>query len=335
MSQQLEKLTELLRTHLVPLPPGKARDSYGHPNFPQYRGVLGTDRISSHDHVLGFEMGQHGQIRNASSIHWKLKLEERHIVTDLVYYGRDIDSIMPAPLAGIPELWKRFVWVHAAQMDLVEDIGRNRLLGSAFGQYRDNNGLAYGQQLAPGLEKGALLSPPLWTPTTKAPPGHHDEPLEADDVETRYPQHRGLTLLVLGVMNEETKCLGKAEYCDSKFEFGWIRPPEYQQPFIAVCDEIGSFDSSRIRRAQDMGKADWFDRPVDKDWLRWKLEALGIKGLDPQNPEHRKQAKQLRLTSDEQEELEILSFESLRITTGLTLREFQMEVLKIPRWQVS
>lgn len=326
----LPELEEALRKSLTLVHEGKARDTFVNPPHPAVRLVYVSDRISSHDYGLPFLMRRHGEVRNASTIYWKLKLERAGIKTDLVAHGRGIDEYLPVELRGNPMLWKRLTVVHDAEMELVENIGRNRLLGSAYKQYADPSygRVVYGQLLPEGLQKGDLLDPPLWTPTTKAPKGSPDEPLPANEVDEVHPEHRPLTLTVLNLMTAVCEGTGKATYGDTKLEFGRNKVSGE----LMVCDEIGSFDSSRIWPLAVV--ASWLrGNPgigVDKDFIRVEMERLGIKSYCPPTKEGALAVERMRPSEDFIRQAEALSLESLAITTGMELEEFHADVLDIP-----
>lgn len=326
-----EPLDALLAVHLKPVNTGKARDSFTNPEHAFMRYVYVSDRLSSNDFNLGFGLRRHGEVRNASTIYWKLRLKEALIETDLIAFGSSIDAYLPNELQNIPELWKRMTVVVDAEMELVENIGRNRLLGSAWDQYEDpkNNRIVFGQQLPESLWKGDLLETPLWTPTTKAPPGQNDMPLEASAVDASYPDHRPLTLSVLGVMNEVVAENGEAEYGDTKLEFG--RDPTTHR--LLVCDEIGSFDSSRIYPREESKQ--WLrGQPgigCDKDIVRVEMRRLGIKKYKPSSTDDQEAVKKLLPEDVFIRMVEGKSLESFALTAGEELEDFQFAILGIPQ----
>ena len=106
-----EPLDALLAVHLKPVNTGKARDSFTNPEHAFMRYVYVSDRLSSNDFNLGFGLRRHGEVRNASTIYWKLRLKEALIETDLIAFGSSIDAYLPNELQNIPELWKRMTVV--------------------------------------------------------------------------------------------------------------------------------------------------------------------------------------------------------------------------------
>src|SRR3989344_5414896 len=113
---------EKLKKRLPLVHSGKARESFRVPrslsNGRLLRAVYVTDRISSHDFVLGFTMRGKGEILNAETIFWKLEMEIAGVETDLIAYGSDIDVSLPPELQGDRELWKRMTIVEELDMVL-------------------------------------------------------------------------------------------------------------------------------------------------------------------------------------------------------------------------
>jgi phosphoribosylaminoimidazole-succinocarboxamide synthase len=86
---------------------GKVREMFELPDYPNHMLVYVTDRWSARDFIFGFGIDGIGEIRNAMTIHWKRRMKEIGVKTDLVAYGRYIDSYLPPQLKHNRDLWKR------------------------------------------------------------------------------------------------------------------------------------------------------------------------------------------------------------------------------------
>src|SRR5690606_3275442 len=140
-----------------PLHSGKVRDLYQADD-----GLLlmvASDRISAFDHVLTPEIPDKGKILTQLSLWWFEQLADV-VPNHLVAPGEDGRSMLCRPLRMVP----------------VECVARGYLTGSGLAGYR-RTGEVCGIALPPGLEDGSRLPEPIFTPTTKAPVGEHDEPM--------------------------------------------------------------------------------------------------------------------------------------------------------------
>ena len=266
-------IVALLGRHLKPLPAGKIRSSFRGPNVDGHktRFIYVSDKISSHDFMLGFLMPRKGEVLNALTVYSKVLVGSVGLHTDLLVWGRMLNQYLPAPLRGIREIYKTVTLVREYDMILYECIERLMLTGSAWSQYADpaNNRVVYGERLPEGLKKNDPLPSPIWTPTTKAKKGH-DLPLTKDGVLAEYPGLDTVTHLVGAVLDEGMRRTGRARYADRKFEFGLDPVQGY-----VLCDEVGTPDSSRIWRVGETASN-------DKDYIRVAAEsAFDIKRFDP------------------------------------------------------
>jgi phosphoribosylaminoimidazole-succinocarboxamide synthase len=229
----------LLHTHFPALPPprrGKVRDLY---DFGDTLLIVATDRISVFDVVLPTGIPGKGKILTQLSCFWfdrTRQIVPNHLLTaDPRRYPAACEPYRDA-LAG------RSMLVQRAQPLPVECVVRGYLAGSAWEDYR-RTGCVTECVLPAGLQEAARLDPPLFTPTTKAPQGQHDEPmpfaalqrlvgpavaerlraisLELYEFGRRFAEGRGLIL------------------ADTKFEFGVHRGE------ILLIDELFTPDSSR------------------------------------------------------------------------------------------
>src|SRR5262245_13267366 len=163
----------LLRTDFPTLSPplrGKVRDIY---DFGQTLLIVATDRISVFDVVLPTGIPGKGKILTQLSRFWFERtqgLVRNHLVTvDPQHYPE-------ACRAYCDVLDGRSMLVHKAEPLPVECVVRGYLAGSAWEDYR-RTGQVSALVLPVGLSEAEHLGAPLFTPTTKAPQGLHDEPI--------------------------------------------------------------------------------------------------------------------------------------------------------------
>jgi phosphoribosylaminoimidazole-succinocarboxamide synthase len=242
-------------TGLERLAAGKVRDMYAAPD-----GLLlvASDRISAYDHVLPTPIPDKGRVLTALSVWWFERLSDlvpHHLVSV-------DDPAIPAELRG------RAMLVRRLEMLPVECVARGYLTGSGLASYRDG-GAVCGVPLPPGLTDGSRLPEPVFTPTTKAPVGAHDEAMSYPEVEAavgpeRAARLRELTLAVYrraaGIAAERSILLA-----DTKLEFGLDA-----EGVLTLGDEVLTPDSSRwwpADRWQPGRPQPSYDKQFVRDWL--------------------------------------------------------------------
>src|SRR5919108_5499638 len=163
----------LLRTDFPTLPPplrGKVRDIY---DFGHTLLIVATDRISVFDVVLPTGIPGKGKILTQLSCFWfehTQGLVRNHLLTTEPRHYPE------ACRPYLDVLADRSMLVQKAQPLPVECVVRGYLAGSGWQDYR-RTGRICDLALPRGLQEADCLEPPLFTPTTKAPQGMHDEPL--------------------------------------------------------------------------------------------------------------------------------------------------------------
>ena len=152
-------------TWLVQFAAGKVRDMYAAGDGLLL--VVASDRVSAYDVVLPTLIPDKGRVLTALSVWWFERLADlgpHHLVS----------ADLPADLA-IPADWRgRAVLVRRLEMLPVECVARGYLAGSGVAAYRAT-GAVRGVEPPSGLVDGSRLPEPVFTPTTKAPVGTHDE----------------------------------------------------------------------------------------------------------------------------------------------------------------
>lgn len=274
---------------------GKVRDVYQVSND---RLVLeATDRISAFDRILPGSVPSKGKILNQMSIKWFRMLEDEleidtHILATTPNYLRGL---------GVPEeAVERSVLVENLTVFPFECIVRGYYIpsSSSWNSYKEN-GTINGIELPAGLEESEQLPEPIFTPSTKATVGEHDENITfAEMIELMYDFLEGIYPdYPVGVLNtlaigycEELRDLSLEIYefghdyayergiilADTKLEFALD-----EDAFVVLVDECLTPDSSRYwpLDSYEVGKP---QPSMDKQYLRDYLKKnLGWDGSDP------------------------------------------------------
>ena len=244
---------------------GKVRDVY------EDRGdlvLVASDRISIYDVVLPTAIPDKGAVLTRLSLWWFDRLGD--LVPNHVISGTDVP----------PEFAGRAMRCRRLEMLPVECVARGYLTGSGLNDY-EKTGTVSGVALPPGLVDGSELPEPIFTPSTKAPLGQHDEAITFADVEDLVGAEtaarlRELTLAVYA-RGAGTAAANGILVADTKLEFG--RDPATGE--IVLGDEVLTPDSSRFWPADrwEPGRPQAsFDKQFVRDWsatLRWNRTAPG------------------------------------------------------------
>lgn len=241
---------------------GKVRDLYevdaDHLLF------VASDRLSAFDVVMANGIPGKGRILTQISLFWFELLRDvcpNHLVT------ADVDAMPAAVRAHADHLRGRSMLVRKLRILPVEAIVRGYLAGSGLKEYRAQ-GTVCGIPLPPGLEDGSRLPHPLYTPSTKAALGAHDENIHPDQAARILGAHadrvRELTLAVYQRAAAHAAARGII-IADTKLEFGVDAVGR-----VVLADEVLTPDSSRFWPA-----ATWqpgrtqasFDKQFVRDWL--------------------------------------------------------------------
>ncbi|WP_030170663.1 phosphoribosylaminoimidazolesuccinocarboxamide synthase [Spirillospora albida] len=236
---------------------GKVRDLYELPGGELV--MVARDTISAFDFVLDTPIPDKGRILTRLSLWWFERL------ADLLPHH--VLSTEPPP--GAPAEWAgRTIVARRLDMVKVECVARGYLTGSGLKDYRAT-GAVCGVALPPGLMDGSRLPEPIFTPTTKADVGDHDEPMTFAEVEAAVgadvaARLRDTTLAVYGRGAEIARERGII-VADTKIELGWAPDGE-----LVLADEVLTPDSSRFWPL-DAWKPGHpqpsFDKQFVRDWL--------------------------------------------------------------------
>jgi phosphoribosylaminoimidazole-succinocarboxamide synthase len=242
---------------------GKVREVYDSstPAHPDRLLLVASDRISAYDHVLPTPIPDKGRVLTALSVWWFEKLAP---VLDSFGAAHHLISAsdVPADVAG------RAMLVQRLSMLPVECVARGYLSGSGTAEYR-RTGSIRDVPLPAGLVEGSRLPSPVFTPSTKAEIGEHDEAIDFGTVvslvgDGRAEELRELTLALYRRGAEIAEGAGIV-LADTKFEFGLSADGQ-----LTLGDEVLTPDSSRFWPAVTWspGAAQpSFDKQYVRDWL--------------------------------------------------------------------
>ena len=248
---------------------GKVRDIY---DAGENLLMVATDRISAFDFILPDEIPFKGEVLNRISAFWFDKFADivpNHLVSiDPADFPEEFAEYRDY-LAG------RAMLVKKAQTIPIECIVRGYLPGSGKKTY-DENGTVCGIQLPEGLTEASKLPEPLFTPSTKAEIGDHDENISfercceivGEDIAT---QIRDLSLKIYKAAAEYAATRGII-IADTKFEFGVIDGK------VTLIDECLTPDSSRFWPAAsyEEGKIQpSYDKQFVRNWLKANWDMTG------------------------------------------------------------
>ncbi|GIN03486.1 phosphoribosylaminoimidazolesuccinocarboxamide synthase [Planomonospora venezuelensis] len=228
---------------------GKVRDLYQTDD-----GLLlmvASDRISAFDHVLTPDIPDKGTILTQMSLWWFEQLADV-VPNHVAGPGPDGRSVLCRPLRMVP----------------VECVARGYLTGSGLIDYR-RDGEVSGVRLAPGLVDGSRLPEPVFTPSTKAAVGEHDEPISFERVVSEVgadvaEELRRITLAVYR-RGAEIALERGIILADTKIELGWDA-----DGVLTLGDEVLTPDSSRfwpLDRWEPGRQQPSFDKQYVRDWL--------------------------------------------------------------------
>lgn len=245
---------------------GKVRDIYEIDD--ESLLIVTTDRMSAFDVVLPQPVPYKGVILNQLTLFWMRKFED--IVPNHILES-NVDNFPAALKPWRGELEGRSVIARKAQPLPVECIVRGYLSGSGWASYK-KTGEICGIKLPGDLKEADRLEPPLFTPTTKAVMGMHDEAISMPqmaaligDKAAEKAELLSLALYNAGAAHALKKGIIIA---DTKFEFGFINGD------LHLIDEVLTPDSSRFW--PEAGYAPGHGQPsYDKQYLRDWLNKSG------------------------------------------------------------
>ena len=269
MDCKVKNQTEGMRMQqLRPIKEGKVREVY---DAGENLIIVATDRISAFDHILQNKIVDKGAILTQMSKFWfefTGDIVKNHMVTT------DVQEM--------PEFFrdarfeKRSMMCKKLRMLPIECIVRGYITGSGWASYQEN-GTVCGIKLPEGLKESDKLPEPIYTPSTKAEIGEHDENISFEKsikvLEQIYP---GKGEEYATAIRDYTIALYKkcADYAltkgiiiaDTKFEFGLDENGK-----VVLGDEMLTPDSSRFwpQEGYEPGKSQpSYDKQFVRDWLK-------------------------------------------------------------------
>ena len=276
---------------------GKVRDVY---DLGDALLFVATDRLSAFDVVMPNGVPRKGEVLTQISLFWFDLM--RDIPNHLI--SADVAS-RPELMAYVKDLQGRSMIVRKAKVLPVECIVRGYLVGSGWKDYQ-KTGMVSGLKLRAGYQQASKLDEPLFTPSTKAEIGDHDEAISFEQVggiigADKAAALRELSLKIYSTARDYAEKRGII-VADTKFEFGEI------DGRIILVDEVLTPDSSRFWPA-DQYQVGTSPVSLDKQYVRDYLETLDWNKTAP-GPE--RPADVVKKTSDKY-------LEAYRMLTGKSL----------------
>lgn len=255
----------LINTEIPGLPMisrGKVRDIY---DLGDALLFVATDRLSAFDVVMPNGVPRKGEVLTQISLFWfeLMKDVPNHLITadvttrsELVPYAKDLQG--------------RSMIVRKATILPAECIVRGYLVGSGWKDYQ-KTGIVSGLKLREGYQQASKLDEPLFTPSTKAAVGDHDEAISFEGVAElvgleKATVMRDLALKIYTTARDYAEKRGII-VADTKFEFGVI------DGVVTLVDEVLTPDSSRFWPA-DQYQVGTSPVSLDKQFVRDYLETL-------------------------------------------------------------
>jgi len=250
---------------------GKTRDIY---DLGSRLLIIATDRLSAFDVIMRQPIPMKGIILTQMTLFWLNLLEdviENHLIT------ADIDKF-PEPTKDYQEeLRDRSFIAKKAKIIPIECIVRGYITGSAIKEYKQS-GSVCGIKLPEGLVEADKLPEPIFTPSTKAELGEHDENIteqKAIDLigkETYdFIKNKSLELYLKASEYAYKKGIIIA---DTKFEFG------FYDDKIILCDEVLTPDSSRFWNLNEYERGKE-QNSFDKQYVRNYLMSINFEKKPP------------------------------------------------------
>ncbi|WP_236214949.1 phosphoribosylaminoimidazolesuccinocarboxamide synthase [Metapseudomonas otitidis] len=248
---------------------GKVRDLY---EIDDKRMLMvATDRLSAFDVILDQPIPEKGKILTAISNFWFDKLSG---IVPNHFTGDRVEDVVPA--AELPLVEGRAVVAKRLKPVAVEAIVRGYIVGSGWKEYQ-KSGTVCGIQLPAGLKEASKLPQPIFTPSTKAAVGDHDENISFAQCEAIIGKELAAkvrdTAIALYSTAVEYAATRGIIIADTKFEFGID-----EDGTLTLMDEVLTPDSSRFWPVESYveGKnPPSFDKQFVRDWLEstgWNKE---------------------------------------------------------------
>ena len=254
----------------IPQKSGKVRDVF---DLGDKLLMVVTDRISAFDVILPCGVPDKGKVLNQLSLFW---LEffgvKNHLIT------ANVDEY-PAELQPYKEdLRGRSMLVKKVKMVEVECIARGYLTGSGWKEYQQSQ-TVNGEKLRAGYENASKLDEVLFTPTTKAAIGDHDEAINYEQTKALVGEATAQALkdATIGLYTKAADYAAQHGIiiADTKFEFG-----QDDDGLLILADEVLTPDSSRFW-PQASYKVGANPPSLDKQYVRDWLDSINFNHQPP------------------------------------------------------
>jgi phosphoribosylaminoimidazole-succinocarboxamide synthase len=240
---------------------GKVREMY---DLGDHLLMVASDRISCFDVVLPTEIPGKGKVLTSLSAYWFKAMEDiapHHMVTT------NVDEFPAICHRYRDRLEGRSMLVKRTKPAPVECIVRGYLFGSACNEYR-KTGSVCGISLPKGLQEASRLEEPIFTPSTKAPVGEHDENITFEQMAERVGKNmaekiRDVCIAIYLRARQIAESKGII-ICDTKLEIG------LEKDRLIIIDELLTPDSSRFwpQANYKVGTSpESFDKQYVRDYL--------------------------------------------------------------------
>lgn len=247
-----------------------------------------------------------GLILTLITAHWFQYLQK--CLPDLKTHFISLDLPPAVPQTLVPQLIGRSMLVRKLKVFPVEAIVRGYITGSAWSSYK-KTGEVNGKKMPEGLQESQELPEPIYTPSTKAELGQHDENISTEQaaqiVGDKYAKRiEDLSLKIYKTARDYAKEKGII-IADTKFEFGL----DEETDEVVLVDEVLTPDSSRFwsKETYKIGQGqDSFDKQFLRDWLTQN----GLKGKED-----------VSMPQDVVEATRAKYLEAFKILTGKTLEQ--------------
>lgn len=271
MTLSMPVITETKFSTLQFVKRGKVRDMY---DVGEYLLIVATDRLSAYDVVMPQGIPDKGKVLTQISQFWfdqTKDIIQNHLVTT------DVREFPSACRAYESELRGRSMLVKKAKPLGVECIVRGYLSGSGWLEYKEKQSVC-GVALPAGLVESSRLPQPIFTPSTKAELGVHDENITFEEMkklegEAASVQARDAAVAVFNKASRIAESKGII-IADTKMEFGRLNGE------LILIDELLTPDSSRFW-PKDKYRPGTGQPSIDKQYVRDYLTSIGFNRRPP------------------------------------------------------
>ncbi len=256
---------------------GKVRDMYMIPGHDDILLMVATDRISAYDVVMGTPIPGKGAILTSLSLFWFDLLGdivENHLIT------ADVDEYPVVCKPYAEQLRGRSMLVKKTRPLTIECIVRGYISGSFWSAYKKST-VVCGFELPEGLQESDKLPAPIFTPSTKAELGDHDENISLETMEKIVGAERAKEIADISIRLYQRAADYARErgiiIADTKFELGEVDGK------LILIDEVLTPDSSRFW-PEDKYTPGQSQQSYDKQFMRDYLSSLDWDKTPPAPP---------------------------------------------------